>query len=111
MAGKMSNRDRIAHRALEAEATRKESEAAKSKKAAAASGATAASKPARRTTKKTAASAGRTRIVWVVCDRSGSDVKIYPYPEEKEALAEVQRLTDETGKTHFVTRRSVPFGS
>ncbi len=93
MVGKMSNRDRIAQRALEAEATQAE------KKAAA----------PRRTKKVAAKPAGRTRVVWVVCDRSGSEVKTYPYPEEREARAEVERLTTETGKAHFVTRGEVPF--
>ena len=98
MVGKMSNRDRIARRALEAEAIQAEKKAA-----------------APRTTKKVAAKKvaakppGRTRVVWVVCDRTGSEVKTYPYPEEREARAEVERLTTETGKAHFVTRGEVPF--
>ena len=64
--GKMSNRDRIALKALEAEATQKEKVRAK---------AAPAKKPARRTTKKAAAApSGRTRVGWIVCDRSGSEV-------------------------------------
>ncbi len=101
MAQRSSNRERIERLAQEAEITRREK---------AASAAAKKTAPARKATRKTAAKpAGRTRVVWLVCDQSGSAVKTYPYPEEKDARGEAKRLTKNTGKSHFVTRGEVPF--
>lgn len=86
--------------AQEAEVTRKEKEAAAAKKTA----------PGKKTTRKTASKpAERIRVVWLVCDQSGSAIKTYPYPEEQAARGEAERRTKDTGKTHFVTRGEVPF--
>ena len=94
MAGRMSNRDRIARAALEAEAKQKSS----AKKAAGTKKTTGTKKPAE-----------RIRVVWLLCDQSGRTVKTYVYPQEREVRAESERLTKKTGKTHFVTRGEVPF--
>jgi hypothetical protein len=100
MAGRMSNRDRIAKVAAEKAAERKE-KAEKKKKA-----------PARkkRATKKSAApaSGGRMKVVWAVCDQTGNSVKTYPYPARKEADTEAARLTESKSKPHFVRSEKVP---
>ena len=89
MAGRLSNRERIARAALEAEAAAKQK--ASSRKAS---------------SKKFT---GRTRVVWLLCDPSGRSVRTYLYPEEQKARADAEKLTAETGKTHFVSRGEVPF--
>lgn len=103
MTGRMSNRDRIAHAALEAEAERKAREKAAAERAA--------NPPKRAKAPKAKATkpVGRTRIVWAVCDPSGSTIDTFPYPKEAEARAEAERLTAEKGRPHFVKRGEVPF--
>lgn len=104
MAGRMSNRDRIEHLRAEADAAAKEKEAAKAAKAA-------EPKAPRKSSsgkKKAAAPTGRVRIVWLVCDSSGREVKRFPYAQEQEARAEAQQLTTSTGKTHFAKQADVP---
>ena len=96
MAQRSSNRDRIDRMAQEADVGRKEKEAAAAAKKAS---------PAKKTTKKAASKpVGRTKVVWLLCDQAGRTVETYPYPEEQAARAEAQKRTEETGKTHFVTR-------
>ena len=104
MAGRMSNRDRIAHLRAEAEATAKEKAAAKAAKAA------LPKAPRKSSGKKAAAPPGRVRIVWSVCDPTGKEVKQFPYAQEQEARAEAQQLTTATGKTHFVKQSDVAVG-
>lgn len=101
MPGKMSNKDRIAQKALEAEVGRKEKAVKK----------TAAPKAAGGTVRKSRAKAApaRIKIVWAVCDQSGAQVQLFPYAQEQEAKAEAQARTTSSGKTHFVTRAEVPF--
>ena len=98
MAGRPSNRERIARAAAEAEAT------AKLKAAATKTSATGSS-PKRASAKTT----GRIRIVWIVCDQTGSPVDTFDYPKEQEARAKAESLTGEKGKPHFVKRGEVPF--
>ena len=106
MAGRMSNRDRIARMAAEKEAEAKQK---KAKKKAPAKKKTAAKK---KTTKAASSrSAGRMRLVWAVCDQSGSPVKQYNYPERDEADKEAARLTASKGKLHFVRKEKVPMES
>lgn len=104
MTGRMSNRDRIAHAALEAEATRKAREKVAAERQA---------NPTKRTPSKAKAKAakpvGRTRVVWAVCDHTGATVETYPYPKEAEARAEAERLSEEKGRQHFVKRDEVAF--
>ncbi|MFY7948408.1 MAG: hypothetical protein ACOVRP_04255, partial [Gemmatimonas sp.] len=104
MAGRMSNRDRIENLRAEADAAAKEKEAAKAAKAAKASEPKAARKSSG---KKAPAAAPRVRIVWMVCDAAGRDVKQFPYAQEQEARAEAAQLTTSTGKTHFVKQADV----
>ena len=100
MAGRMSNRDRIQHLRAEADATAKEKAAAQAEKAArppaprksATKSAGKAAKPTR----------GRVRIVWVICDSSGKEVKQFPYSQEQEARAEAQQQCTATGRVFFV---------
>ena len=99
MSGRMSNRDRIAHAALEAEEARKQkAKAAESK-----------SPPSRGRTPAAAKPEGRTRIVWSVCDQRGDSVATFPFPKEDEARAEAERLTEASGRTHFVKRDEEAF--
>lgn len=101
MAGRMSNRDRIQNLRAEADAAAKEKEAAKAAKAK-------EPKAARKSPgKKAPAAAPRVRIVWMVCDAAGREVKHFPYPQEQEARAEAAQLTTSTGKTHFVKQADV----
>ena len=101
MPGRMSNKDRIARMAAEKAAEKKEKATKKktTKKAPAKSKArtTAATKPT-----------GSRKLVWVVCDHTGSPVKTYPYPERGSADEEAARLTTSKGKQHFVRNEKVP---
>ena len=103
MTGRMSNRDRIEHLRAEADAAAKEKAAAKAEKAA------RAPAPRKSSGKAAAASRGRVRIVWNVCDPAGKEVKSFPYAQEQEARTEATQLTASTGKTHFVAKAEVPF--
>ena len=100
MAEHMSNRVRIAKLAAEKAAERKQ-KAEKKKKA-----------PARkkRATKKSgaAASGGRMKVVWAVCDQTGNSVKSYDYPKRADADTEAARLSESKGKPHFVRSEKVP---
>ena len=99
MAGRMSNRDRIAHLRAEAEAAAREKAAAKAERAARPS--------ARKSTRKEAPKPARVRIVWAICDPAGKEVQHFPYAQEQEARAEAQRLTAANGRTHFVKQTDV----
>lgn len=105
MTGRMSNRDRIAHAALEADAARKEKEKGKDKDPA--DGKKAA--PKKRSSAKTPKAPARMRIVWAVCGPTGATQQTFPYAQEAEARAEAERLTTESGRTHFVKRAEEPF--
>lgn len=104
MSGRMSNRDRIAHLRAEADATAKEKAAAKAAKAVEPS-------TPRKSAKKTssAPTRGRVRIVWLVCDPSGKEVKQFPYAQEQEARADAQQQAASTGRTYFVKQADVPY--
>ena len=104
MPGRMSNRDRIARMAAEKaagdKAKKKTTKKAAPKKKAAARKKTS--------TKAAARSAGRMRLVWAVCDQSGTPVKQYDYPKRDDADKEAARLTASKGKLHFVRKEKVP---
>ena len=104
MPGRMSNKDRIAKAAAEAAADKKEKAAKKkaTKKKAAKKKTSARKKAA--TTK----SAGRLKLVWTVCDHSGSGVKSFAFNEEALARKEAKRLSEDKGKVHFVKKEKVP---
>ena len=105
MARGSSNRERIERMAEEAELTSKEKATGAKKTVPAKKKA-----PAKKTTRKTASKPpGRTRVVWLLCDQSGTAVETYPYAEEQAARGEAEKRTKDTGKTHFVTRGEVPF--
>ena len=90
MAGRMSNRDRIANLRAEADAAAKEKAEARAKKAA-----EPARKPASKSSKasKSAKPAGRVRMVWNVCNSAGKPIETFPYAQEQEAIAEAAALT------------------
>jgi hypothetical protein len=99
----MSNRDRIAQKQAEADAASKErAERAAQKKDVAAKPAKSAAKARQK------AAPARIRIVWAVCESSGNHVKYYPFAQESEAIADAKQRTEQTGKTHFVTRAEQP---
>jgi hypothetical protein len=100
----MSNKDRIAKKAAEAAAEEKE-KVTKKKVAKKAKKKTTRKKAAKKATTK---SAGRLKLVWVVCDHSGSGVKTFEFNEEKVARKEAKRLTEDKGKTHFVKKEKIP---
>ena len=88
--------------AAEKEAGRKEKAEKKKAKPA------AKKKTTRKTTRTTKVASGPMRLVWVVCDHTGSSVKTYPYKERDDAHAEAARLTTDKGKQHFVKNEKVP---
>ena len=101
MPGRMSNKDRIAKAAAEVDAGKK----TKAKKKAAKKK-VAKKKVARK--KAATKSAGRLKLVWVVCDHSGSGVKEFAFNEEALARKEAKRLTEDKGKAHFVKKEKIP---
>ena len=97
MPAHMSNADRIAKKAAEAEATLKE----KAEKAAAKA---AAPKTKRVSKPREPKPPQRMKIVWGVGEPGGASSKVYPYAEKAAAEAEAQRL----GKGHIVKPLKVP---
>jgi hypothetical protein len=94
----MSNRDRIARKAMEAEIARKEREAQQQAEPAS----TSKRKP------KAKAAPAPIRIVWAVCDSSGAQVTTFPYAQEEAAQEDARQRTAATGRSHFVTKAKVP---
>ncbi len=105
MGGRMSSRDRIARLREEAEIAQRERDEAKQRREA--ERATAA--PTRRRPPAASQSSGRTKVVWTLCDSAGRSLHRYAYRDEAVARAEAERLSDETGKTHFVKKEDIPF--
>lgn len=101
MARRMSSRDRMEHMRAEADAAAKEKEAERNRRAA---------NPTPRTRRAEAAAkpSGKVRFVWSVRNQRGDEVSFYPYPQEAEARAEAERLTDESERAHFVTKAEKP---
>ena len=94
--GHMSNRDRIARAAEEARLA-------------------AAEKAAKKATKKTKAGrskpaekSARMKIVWEICNNTGTAVRLFPYPDKAKAEAETEALTRTTGRTHVLRATKVP---
>jgi hypothetical protein len=106
MAGRMSNKDRIARLAAEKDAERKEK--AKKKAASKKKKATSKRKTTKRSSRSSTKSAGRLKAVWVVCDQSGTPVKTFAYGEKAQAEKEAKKLTDDKNKLHFVKMDKVP---
>ncbi len=100
MAGRMSNRERVQKAAAEAAAKAKE----KAEKKTAAPKTTTTRKRATKTpTVKT-----RQMKAWKVFDNSFKEVSVFRFPQKAEAEAEAKRLSEKTGKTHFVNEAMVP---
>src|SRR5262249_11502445 len=89
--GHMSNRDRIARAAEEAEIAAQE-KAAKKK-----SGGSKGHKPD-----------VRMKVIWEVCDPAGRAVRSFPYADKARAEAELQARTRSSGVTHILRPAKVP---
>jgi hypothetical protein len=92
----MSNKDRIARAAEEAQAAIAEKVAKKAAKEAA--GAKA---------KRAAKAPARMKLVWEICIANGKVVKTFAYPDKAAAEAEVTRLAKSSG-THVLRSTKVP---
>lgn len=96
---RMSNRDRIAHAAAEAEAAAAEKAAKKAAKEA---------KPKAKRPSRAKAKEVRMKVIWAVCNSLGKVVETFPYPDKDDAEAAAQRLAGATGSTHEVRATKVP---
>jgi hypothetical protein len=92
----MSNRDRIARAAEEAELAEAQKAAKK-----------AAEKSTGRTSRRTE-KAVRMKVVWEICNVAGKTVKSFPYSEKAAAEAESAALARSTGRPHVVRAAKVP---
>lgn len=101
MAGRMSNRERIERLRAEADAAEKEKAAAKAAKPAL--------PPKARKSSSKAQPPARVRIVWLVCDPSGKEVKRFPNAQEQEARADAQQQSAATGRSYFVMQADAPY--
>lgn len=93
---RMSNRDRIARAAEEAQVAAEE-KAAK-----------AATKKSARSASTRAPKVVRMKVIWEVCDGTGKAMKSFPYPEKGRAEADTQARTRSTGRTHILRPTKVP---
>ena len=92
----MSNRDRIARAAAEAEAAAAEKAAKKATKK------TSGSRPER------AAKPVRVKVVWEVRNEAGKAVRTFPYPDKAHAESAVAGLTKSSGRPHVLREARVP---
>lgn len=111
MAKRMSNKERIQRRAVEAEAEAKAKSDKKTTKKTTKKA--AAKKTAKKTTKKAATkkktvAAKRQKVVWKVFNAGFKEVASYPYPERKEAEAAAVKMQEKAGAYHFVNAVKVP---
>ena len=102
MAKRMSNKERIQRQALEVAAGTKE----KAEKAAKKSAAGSPKKKAK--TKKAAATPKQLKVVWVVFNDRLDEVATFPYSEKEAAEQKAAKLTEKSGKRHFVDSVKVP---
>ncbi len=91
--GHMSNRERIARAAEEAELAAKEK---------------AAKKTANKPVKKRPAPATRMKVIWEVCDGTGKVIESFPYPDKEKAEAQVEARSRSTGRSHILRPTKVP---
>jgi hypothetical protein len=111
MAKRMSNKERIQRKGLEAQAAAAE----KAKKKERAADPTV-KKPKLSGTKSrtkagslSAPAAGqRLKLVWKVFNASGKEVAVFAYPERAEADAMAEKLSTKSGQPHFVNGVKVP---
>lgn len=92
----LSNRDRIARAAEKARISAAEKAAKKVARKPTGSRAARVAKPV------------RMKIVWDVCNVTGTAVKSFPYPDKAAAEAETETLTRSTGRTHILRPTKVP---
>ena len=100
MGKRMSNRERIQRKALEAEATAREKAEKKSHPVEPAA-------PAEKR-KKPASTRRREKLVWKVFNASAKEVASFPYPQKSEADATAEKLSAKSGQPHFVNPVHVP---
>lgn len=121
MAKRMSNKERIQRRGLEAAAAAAEKAKKKERpdESAPAKSGTKAAKIAGTKAPTTAkervrARAGapvasqRLKLVWKVFNASGKEVAVFPYPDKADADAMAEKLTTKSGQPHFVNGVKVP---
>ena len=92
----MSNRERIARAAAEAQLEEAEKAAKKAAKATSSARSKAAAKDV------------RMKIVWEVCNSSGTAVKTFPYPDKAAAEAMIEKLSQSSGRIHVLRAAKVP---
>jgi hypothetical protein len=95
----MSNRDRIARAAEEAQLRAAEKAEKTTKKPA-------KKAPAGRS--GSSAQPARMKIVWDVCDGAGKAVKTFAYPDKALAEAEMDSRTRSSGRPHTLRASKVP---
>jgi hypothetical protein len=120
MAKRMSNKERIQRRGLEAAAAAAEKTKKKERPSDAkeAKEAKEAIKPAKsagtkaptklRSRSSAPAASQRLKLVWKVFNASGKEVAVFAYPEKTEADAMAEKLTTKSGQPHFVNGVKVP---
>jgi len=92
----MSNRDRIARAAEEAQAAAAEKAAKKTTKKPTGNRPARATKPV------------RMKVVWEVRNPAGKAVRTFAYPDKAQAEAAVDALTKSSGNTHVLRDAKVP---
>ena len=95
----MSNRDRIARAAEEAQAKAAEKADKTAKKPAKKAAGGRAERPSQSV---------RMKIVWDVCDSAGKTVKTFAYPDKALAEAEMDSRTRSSGRPHSLRASKVP---
>jgi len=115
MAKRMSNKERIQRKGLEAaaaaveKAKKKESTAvAKAEKPAKSPGASTKSGGSKSRLAGAPVPSQRLKLVWKVFNASGKEVAVFSYPEKTEADAMAEKLTTKSGQPHFVNGVKVP---
>ena len=94
----MSNRERIARAAEEAELAAKEKAAKQASKQSS----------KKKTGSKRPDPTARMKVIWEVCDGTGKVVKSFLYPDKAQAEAEVEARTKSTGRSHILRPTKVP---
>lgn len=119
MAKRMSNKERIQRKGLEAAAAAVEKakkkerpdeakSASKSAKASGTKAPTTAKERVRASRASAPAASQRLKLVWKVFNASGKEVAVFAYPDKAEADAMAEKLTTKSGQPHFVNGVKVP---
>ncbi len=106
MAKRMSNRDRIQRKAIEAAKTEEEKAASEPKAKAKTKKKTKAK--AKKKTASAEKSGVRLKVVWKVYNPLSKEVATFPYPEREKAEKKAAELTKKHGKEYTVRDDKVP---